>query len=185
MSAWSSTGPWGGVERAVLHPVDAGRDGIGNAADRVGMGGHGQVVAPGSLDDDRELLCRVLRHKRIGTGREESAGRHDFDPLGPALAAELDRFREVCTGIGDTAEVPAMAVGAGDRGPRGQNVRPGAGGGAAFVADGDGDEVTVTKVTDRGDARLQRLTGMLTRPVQQDVIRGGREGLRWTVWVPD
>ena len=49
----------GSVERAVLHPVDAGRDRIGNAADRMGMGGHGQVVAPGSLDDDRELLGRV------------------------------------------------------------------------------------------------------------------------------
>jgi hypothetical protein len=67
--------------------------------------------------------------------------------MGPALAAERDRFREVCMGIGDTAEVPAMAVGAGDRGFRGQNFRPGAGVGAAFVADGDGDEVTVPEVT--------------------------------------
>ena len=82
------------------------------------------MVAPGGLDDDCELLGRVLRHKRIGTGREESAGRHDFDPMGPARAAELDRCREVFIGIGDTAEVPAMAVGAGNRGPRGPECPP-------------------------------------------------------------
>ena len=78
-----------------------------------------------------------------------------------------------------------MAVSAGDRGSRSQNVRPGAGGGAAFVADGDGDEVTVPEIPDRGDARLQRLQGMLPRPVKQDVIRGSREGLRGTVRIPD
>ena len=65
-----------------------------------------------------------------------------------------------------------MAVGAGDRGPRGQNVRPGAGDGAVFGADGDGDEVAVPEVPDRGDAPMQRLPGMLTRPLQQDGIRG-------------
>src|SRR5262245_16419003 len=115
--------PLWGEERAVLNTVDSSLDRIGDSAGRVGMGCHGKVVVTDCLYNYRELLLRVLGHKRIGTGRYKSSGRHDFDPMCPALAAELDRVSEVFTGICDTAEVPAMAIGAGDRWPSGKNFR--------------------------------------------------------------
>jgi hypothetical protein len=112
------------------------------------------------LHGDLQVVGVKLRLPHVGASRGDAPpGHHDLDQVGAGGGVALNLSADFLGAVDLAAEKPAVSVGQGQRGRRGEDAWTGDLVGSDRLAQLDGQGASVTEVAHGGDSAVQKLTG--------------------------